>query len=180
MDVQGLEDIVSRNLYFVPTLWCTSKIRIEQYVGTSREDAPWTLERMKHAYDIHREGVRKGIEMGIKLAVGTDGRPGDAMYEMLEMVWCGLSPMGAIVAGTRNAAESIGRLDEFGTLEAGKKADLLIVEGNPLDDIEILTKQKNILVVMKDGKVESTDEAHKMLLSPRGCSCIGTSCIGKE
>lgn len=168
MDDQGLEDIVSRGLYFVPTLWSTSKIRAEQCAGTEFEDAPWALQRMDAAYETHREGVRKGYEMGIKLAVGTDGRPGDAMYEMLEMVWCGLSPMEAIIAGTRNTAEAIGKLDELGTLETGKKADVIIVEGNPLDDIEIMTKQENILLVMKDGKVEATDEAYRMHIHPRG------------
>ncbi len=168
IDEQGLDDIASRGLYFVPTLWSTSKVRAEQTAGTEHEDAPWTLQRMEAAYEIHREGVSRAHKMGIKLAVGTDGRPGDAMYEMLELVWCGLSPMDSIIAATRNTAEAIGKLNEFGTLETGKRADIIVVDGNPLDDIEIMTKQENILLVMKDGKVEATDEAHRMHLHPRG------------
>lgn len=65
--------------------------------------------------------------------------------------------MEAIKAGTHNAAEALAILDKVGTLERGKKADLIIVEGDPLDDISILTDKNNINLVMKDGKVIAKD-----------------------
>ena len=67
------------------------------------------------------------------------------------MVEYGLTAMEAIVAGTRNAADNIGLLDEIGTIEAGKAADLVVVNGNPLADISILRDARCIEMVMKRG-----------------------------
>ncbi len=66
------------------------------------------------------------------------------------MVQAGMSPEQVIQAATRNAAQHLGKLDELGTLEAGKLADLIIVEGDPLMDITVM---HNIEVVIKGGKV---------------------------
>jgi imidazolonepropionase-like amidohydrolase len=65
---------------------------------------------------------------------------------------CGFSPMEAIEAGTRIAAEVLGLQQELGTVEEGKRADLILIEGNPLEDIEILCKRELIRLVMQDGK----------------------------
>ena len=65
----------------------------------------------------------------------------------------GLSPMQAIVASTRTAAECLER-PELGTLEAGKLADLVVVDGDPLDDIRVLQDPARIQVVMKAGVVQ--------------------------
>jgi len=65
------------------------------------------------------------------------------------------------VAATRTNADAYGRLDDLGTIETGKRADLLVVSGNPAEDVGILYDADNINIVMKDGVVESTDEAHK-------------------
>ncbi len=68
--------------------------------------------------------------------------------------------MEAIVSATRNTSDALGILKSAGTLEPGKKADILIVEGNPLKDISILLNKKNILLVMKDGKIEISSEIY--------------------
>jgi len=122
---------------------------------------------MKAAHPVHREGVRKAHSMGIPLSVGTDGGPGSVMIELTELVRCGLSPMTAIVAATRNTADALGILDTTGTLEQGKRADVLIVEGNPLDDISALADLENILLVMKDGEVQMAGQAFKQHLPGR-------------
>ena len=64
----------------------------------------------------------------------------------------GLSPMETIVCATRNNAIVLGLQDEIGTLEAGKQADLIVVDGDPLSDISVLRNRENILAVYKDGK----------------------------
>jgi len=64
----------------------------------------------------------------------------------------GLSPMEAIVCATRNNATVLGLQDEIGTLEAGKQADLVIVDGDPLTDISVLRDREKILEVYKGGK----------------------------
>ena len=150
IDDEALEGIAAKQLHYMPTLYITSE------KSFSRPSLPPHMrERMERAHPVHREGVRKAHEMGIAISVGTDGGPGDVMFELAELARCGLSPMDAIVAGTRNTADALGILPHVGTLEPGKKADVLIVNGDPLDDISLLTHQENILLVMKDGKVEA-------------------------
>ena len=161
IDDEGLEAITKADLYFVPTLFTTSVDRV------AKVEQPWTKERMEAAYSVHREGVSKAHQLGTKLALGTDGGPGDAMIELSELVDCGLSPMDAIVTGTRNTADALSILDRVGTLETGKDADLLIVDKNPLDDIKVLQDQENIALVMTHGIVRTTSEEMKVYLNPR-------------
>ncbi|NOZ23097.1 MAG: amidohydrolase family protein [Planctomycetes bacterium] len=164
IDEAAVRGIKEKDLFYMPTLAVTCQRNIDGFI-----DQPWQTKEMKESQPIHREGVRLAHELGVKLAVGTDypGNPrswdyGDrTMYEMQELVACGLSPMEAIVAATRNNADAYGRLDELGTIEAGKRADLLVVTGNPAEDVGVLYEASNINIVMKDGVVESTDEAHK-------------------
>ncbi len=163
IDDEALEGIAEKGLYYVPTLHITSEMSYEH-----PDRGPWMKERMKHAHPIHREGVRKAHEMGIKMAAGTDGGPGDVAHELMELVACGLSPMEAIVAGTHSSAEALGILDNTGTLEPGKEADIILVNGDPLDDIPLLYERANIVLVMRGGKVEVVDEQHKQYLHPRG------------
>jgi len=154
IDDEGLEGILEKDLFFVPTLHITSEAVF------TRESLPEHMrERMKAAHDPHREGVRKAHAMGLKIGVGTDGGPGDAAHELMELVDCGLSPMDAIVAGTRGSADALGILERVGTLEPGKLADLVIVDGSPLDDISLPYQAQNILMVMKDGRIEVSQEA---------------------
>ncbi|MQF64396.1 amidohydrolase family protein [SAR202 cluster bacterium AD-802-L14_MRT_200m] len=161
IDDEGLEAINKADLYFVPTLFTTSIGRV------AKVEQPWTKERMEAAYPIHREGVSKAHKMGTKIALGTDGGAGDAMIELSEFVDCGLSPMDAIVAGTRNTADALSILDSVGTIESGKDADLLIIGKNPLDDINVLQDQENIDLVMTRGKVQTTSNEMKVYLNPR-------------
>lgn len=161
IDDEGLEAINKADLYFVPTLFTTSIGRV------AKVEQPWTKERMEAAYPIHREGVSKAHKMGTKIALGTDGGAGDAMIELSEFVDCGLSPMDAIVAGTRNTADALSILDRVGTIESGKDADLLIIGKNPLGDINVLQNQENIELVMTHGKVQTTSNEMKVYLNPR-------------
>jgi len=164
IDEEAVRGIKEKNLVYMPTLAVTCDRNI-----AALADQPWQTKEMIESQPIHRKGVRLAHEIGVRLAVGCDypGTPkgwkiGDrTMFEMQELVRCGLTPMEAILAATRNNAEAYGKLKEFGTLEPGKKADLLIVAGNPLDDISVLYNGANINVVLKDGIVEYADEEHK-------------------
>jgi imidazolonepropionase-like amidohydrolase len=74
---------------------------------------------------------------------------GESHFLWLEaVVDRGMAPMDALLAGTRNIAEAYGQADHLGTLEPGKRADLVILEGNPLDDVR---NYRRISAVMKDG-----------------------------
>ena len=101
---------------------------------------------------------KAAVERGVRVAMGTDQSArllvGENLVELEFMVGClGLSPMQAIVASTRTAAECLER-PELGTLEAGKLADLVVVDGDPLDDIRVLQDPARIQVVMKAGVVQ--------------------------
>lgn len=92
------------------------------------------------------------------MALGTDcdgnlARPGENAMELELMTEIGMSPMEAIVAATKNAAEALGLGDAVGTVEHGKKADLILVDGDPLEDIRILQEKEKILLVMKGGQI---------------------------
>lgn len=89
---------------------------------------------------------------GAKLLVGTDTPnpfviPGYSLHEELEnFMAAGLSPGEALALATREAARFLGELDEWGTLEAGKRADLLLLDGNPLDDIRAVRAPSGVMV----------------------------------
>ncbi len=163
IDEKGVRGILNADLWYMPTLRVTSDRNIAAW-----PNRPWMAEEMKESQPIHREGVRLAHELGVNIAFGCD-YPGSkdgwavgdaALWELQELTWCGLSPMEAIVAATKTTAEAY-RLDDIGTLEPGKKADLLVVACDPLEDISGLYEQDNINIVIKDGRVESTDEKHK-------------------
>jgi len=81
------------------------------------------------------------------MAINTLGTGFFAVYLVL-MVELGMAPMEAIIAGTRNGAEAIGMLNDLGTLEEGKIADIIVVAGNPLENMDSM---KRVAVVVKDG-----------------------------
>lgn len=109
--------------------------------------------KLIHSYDNFQKFVVKLVAAGGKVVVGTgspDMIPGITVHrEMQLMVDAGLSPMQAIQAATRNVAELARKLGDLGTLEKGKYADLLILDGNPLQDIANTRKIANII---KNGK----------------------------
>jgi len=110
----------------------------------------------------HREEMRKNVRKNVRLlheyrarfGVGSDAPMPGAFYgagvhdEMQELIKCGLTPMEAIVAATRNNAELLGVIDDRGTVEAGKFADLVVLSADPLKDI---TNTHEIQWVIKDG-----------------------------
>ena len=107
--------------------------------------------------------LSKAHKGGLLMMAGTDAglNPvpyGDWHARELEhlMNYLGMSAMEAIKAGTHNAALALGMQDRIGTLEEGKLADLLVVDGNPLDDIQVLQDRKRLKVIMKNGAVVDT------------------------
>jgi len=86
-------------------------------------------------YGIQARNLAKLNAAGVRITLGTDGnKPWGAHEEMLDMVVAGMTPMQVIVAATRNSAEFL-RLADTGTVQAGKSADFIVLDANPLDDI---------------------------------------------
>jgi imidazolonepropionase-like amidohydrolase len=117
---------------------------------------------------LNRQMVEALHEAGAGILLGTDAAqayhlPGFSIHEELAMlVEAGLSPYEALQAGTRNPADVLGVLDEFGTVDVGKRADLILLEGNPLADARNLQERSG---VMLRGRWLSDDQLQEMLAS---------------
>jgi len=164
IDEAAVRGIKARDLFYLPTLAVTCQRNIDALA-----DQPWQTEEMALAQPIHRAGVRLAHEIGVSLGVGTDypGTPktwrlGDrTLYELQELVACGLSPLEAITAATQVNAAAYRKLDRLGTLQQDKLADLLVLSGNPADDVSLLYDQRRLCLVVKEGRVEYADAAHR-------------------
>ena len=78
---------------------------------------------------------------------------GKNAVELEYLIRCGLSPMEALMAATKIGAEALGLLDQIGTVESGKLADILVIDGKPLEDIRLLQNNNAIKMVIKNGDV---------------------------
>jgi len=105
-------------------------------------------------YGIQARNLAKLNAAGVRITLGTDGnRPWGPHEEMLDMVTAGMTPMQVIVAATRNGADLL-RLADTGTLQAGKSADFIVLDANPLDDI---TNTRRISqVILRGAAVDRT------------------------
>ena len=98
----------------------------------------------------------RDVELGVRIAIGTDaGTPGNhhglnAHECVLMVTHCGLSAADSIRTATINAAQALGLGDELGTIEAGKRADLIFVGADPLQDI---TNARDVRRVMRGGRI---------------------------
>lgn len=141
-------EMVQRGQFLVPTL-----------IETLKPDTatPQAVAKSTKWHALAHESIQASVEAGIKVAVGTDAGlvpdHGDNLGELGCLVkFGGMSPMQALVAATKTSAELCGVDDTLGTLEAGKLADIVVVKGDPLADIDSLTDHDNILLVLKEGK----------------------------
>ena len=158
---RGLEILVKHNMYICPTL-CA----YYAYVGPEGEKhyPPLRVLKGRRMRDAISKMWPKYVEMGVMVVGGSDGsgpgrgrRPGEGALELQLMVDYGMTPMQAIVANTKNGAYAMRMQDRLGTLETGKLADLIVVDGDPLGDIKILQDRKKIQLVMKGGEIIRSD-----------------------
>ncbi len=106
---------------------------------------------------LQRDNFRKAFKAGVRMAFGSDGGVyphGDNGKQFHYMVEYGMTPMQAIQAATVHAAELIGWPDTVGAIAPGRFADIIAIDGNPLDEVELL---EDVAFVMKGGKVFKQD-----------------------
>jgi len=116
---------------------------------------PYALRKAQAVTAAHVASFRRAVAQGVRIAMGTDagvGPHGTNAEELALMVEAGMSPMEAIVAATRTAAECVRLGHLTGTLEPGKRADLLVVGSDPLADIRVLQDASQLALIMKDGR----------------------------
>ena len=114
---------------------------------------PENVEKEKMVGQLQRQAFSKAVKAGVKMAFGTDAGVyphGDNAKQFATMVLYGMTPPQAIRSATQNAADLIGRSKDVGTIEPGKYADIIAVEGDPLFDVKLL---QYVSFVMKGGVV---------------------------
>ena len=166
--------MVENGVFLDPTIVCNlSAEYIEERERLVREagyeSAPETVEgrvmvafadeRSQEEAELARQVLVKAWKAGVRIIPGSDSNPIDeiGILEIEQLVFSGLSEMAAIIAATRNSAEMVGLLDEVGTVEAGKLADLIVLDKSPLEHISNL---RSVSMVFKGGKLvdRSVDE----------------------
>jgi len=150
-----IEEMKRRGTYLVATLVAPLWV-IRRAESDPASVPPYALRKAQEVLSAHHASFRKAVAMGVPIAMGTDtgvGPHGTNAEELTLMVENGLPPMQAIVATTRTAA-ACSRVDHLtGTLEPGKLADLLLVDGDPLADISLLQQKQRLVAILKDGAV---------------------------
>jgi len=161
LDEECADKMIEMNTWWVPTL-----ALVPLSMKKRTDDKSWAGHQMgqedvkdKQIYDLMQAQIpiwKDAVRRGVKVAMGTDQSHrllvGENMVELEFMVnWLGMTPMEVIVASTSKAAECIER-PELGVLAAGKVADILVVDGDPLDDIRVMQQRDRLHLVMKAGK----------------------------
>jgi len=149
LDDEAIGLMVERGTYLVPTLVAASGVLTAAEQGIQIPEA--SLRKAREVVEIHRESFRKAVAAGVKVAMGTDSGVtphGENLRELELMAEGGMKPADVPVATTRTAAELMGLEAELGTIEPGKRADLVIVDGDPFDFAKLGDR---ITAVYKDG-----------------------------
>ena len=136
--------------------WLVADIYNGDYIDEVGRRDHWSdevLRKNRETTETQRDAFAKAARAGVRIAYGTDSGVyphGDNARQFAYMVRYGLNPMGAIRAATINSAQLLGRERDLGSIVAGKYADLIAVEGDPLQDIERL---RSVRGVMKGGRI---------------------------
>jgi imidazolonepropionase-like amidohydrolase len=149
LDDEAISLMLERGTWLVPTLVAPRGVLDAAAAGASIPEA--AIGKAKEVVEIHRDAFRRAVDAGVKVAMGTDSGVtphGQNLRELALMVEGGMTPAQALVATSRSAAELMGLSDELGTLEPGKRADLVVVDGDPLD---VATLTERVEAVYQDG-----------------------------
>lgn len=139
-----------KNMTWVPTLY------VYRQIAEGKDLPTYAVKKARRIVDIHSQAYKEGMKAGVRIGAGTDaGSPntphGSLLNELETMVECGCPPQEAVRTATLNGAHALGLEKEIGSLENGKKADILILHQNPLENIANLRK---IYCVIKDGVIK--------------------------
>ncbi|MFO8059952.1 MAG: amidohydrolase family protein [Bacillota bacterium] len=148
LDEEAVQMMKEAGVYLVPTLVAPHWI-VE--AGVEGGIPEYAVRKAQSVMESHLASFRMAREAGVRIAMGTDAgtpfnRHGQNAYELKLMVEAGMSPMDAILSATRVAAELLGVQDEVGTIEEGKRADMIVVSGDPLADIDEMLDVREVYV----------------------------------
>ncbi len=153
LDDEALRMMRERGTYLVPTLATRTGILESKFPPLVQQKADLALKAQDNL-------VRRALQIGVKIALGTDAAVyphGNNAIEFVLMANDGMSPAQSLRAGTSIAATLLGLQNKIGTLEPGKVADIVATPGNPLENIKVT---QSVLFVMKAGTIYRND--HRM------------------
>ncbi|HEY6989378.1 MAG TPA: amidohydrolase family protein [Bryobacteraceae bacterium] len=154
LDDEAMRMMREHGTYLVPTLATRSGLAESKFPPRVKQKADLAVKAQDGM-------VRRALQMGVKIALGTDAAVyphGNNALEFVLMAADGMTTAQSLRAGTSSAAELLGLADKIGTLEPGKLADIVAVPGNPLQDIRAT---QSVLFVLKEGVVYRNDRAQK-------------------
>jgi len=150
LDDEAIEMMKERGTWLVPTLVAPRGVLDAADAGMAIPEA--SLAKAREVIDIHRESFRRAVEAGVRIAMGTDSGVtphGRNLRELQLMADGGMSPAEVLVATTSSAAQLMRVDDELGTIETGKRADLVVITGDAYD---LATIEDRIEAVYQDGR----------------------------
>ena len=153
LDDEAIDLMLERDVPLVPTF-----LIIEEMLREDRVDSgvtpPWAVEKVRVLVEEIEPRFRHAVERGVRVAMGTDGGVGSHLpTELSLMVEHGMSPLASLRAATIDAARLLGLDGEIGTLEAGKAADLLLVDGDPIAEPALWRDPARTVTVIQGGRV---------------------------
>jgi imidazolonepropionase-like amidohydrolase len=155
LDDEGAALMAKKDTWLVPTLY-TFQHGVE--LGTSHGQDPISLAKTKEIVAHQQPAFTRALKAHLKIAVGIDDEPQYLPKEVEALVRGGMTPLEALQAATIRGAELLNWSDRIGTIEPGKFADIIAIDGDPTQDINAIEK---VVFVMKDGAVFKNDLAPK-------------------
>jgi imidazolonepropionase-like amidohydrolase len=163
-DDPALALMKERGCVFVPTIgWLHFRVNEDYAREYTRAYRLGTAEisrfvaECEQAYEACRETIVRAFAIGTPTAIGSDGAhvfpPFDIVREMEYFQELGIAPLEIIASATSVSARAVGRAEVWGTLAAGKAADVLVVDGDPTRDVRVLRDKARIVMIIQDGRI---------------------------
>jgi len=151
LDEEAISMMLENGTWLVPTL--SAPLGVLEAVENGASMPPQMVQKARDVIGAHRESIAMAAAAGVRIAMGTDsgvGPHGSNLRELQLMHEVGMAPADVLVATTSGAAELLGLGEELGTLEIGKRADLVVLDGDPFDFVGL---HGRIDQVWKDGRL---------------------------
>lgn len=161
LDSETVDAMKQKGTWLVPTLMAPRGVLDAADRGIDLPE--WAVRKAEEIVEVHQASVRLAIEAGVKIAFGTDSPVsphGTNLGEFALMQELGMSPLEVLAAATGEAAQLVRVADSVGTLEVGKRADFVVIDGDPLDFTDY---RDRITAVYQDGRHVGGPDFHGRL-----------------
>jgi imidazolonepropionase-like amidohydrolase len=153
IDDEAIDVMLEHDVPLVPTFFISYRM-LEPELVAQGITPPWAVEKQRALMPALERNFRHAIERGVRVAMGTDGVAGEHLpRELSHMVDHGMAPLAALRSATMEAATLLDLADDVGTLEPGKVADLIVVNGDPLTEPALWGDPARVVAVVQGGKI---------------------------